>query len=619
MGRALGCLLAAFAAWPAAAATTASDLWYVVSFADHAAGYAHETTMLDDRGSRTHSVTHVVLQRMNARVDFSADQMEDEDAQGRLRHLAARLHASRDETTLDVEVGAGVLRITSGASGRSYVRQVAEPRTLLGTEGARTRTRSWLAHPDQPLVFATFLPEQGAVATVTRRLLRREAHAGSASLALVEQQVEGLPEPSRLWLDADGRSVEELEESPLGTMRQTLASEALARAAVGATLDEDVYARTLLPAQVRLPSPRRLERLRVRLALLRPDTGWADLEGPGQHVLEATPAGRVLEISRAAPLPDAPIDAAADDPDLQPNVLLQSDAPAVVALAAELRRPGLSVLAQARVVQQWVASHLQFDAGLAVVPAGEAVRDRRGSCVAYAVLTASLARALGIPARVVLGYVYVDNVFGGHAWSEVRVGQRWVPVDAALYGAVPADAARIALVRHGGELGLGSGTRELSQLAGNLSIRIEGYTLDGRAVSVPPDAAPWTEAGGTYRNPWLGLALQAPEGFTFADLDAHYPDSTVVTLRDAAGGTIRLAALPLPPGITDPVRRLESLGLTGAAPTAAIAGYPAAQLRRPDVRLLGFGDADTFWLLSATGAAMDGPLDAVAGSLLLRP
>lgn len=612
----LACLVAMPSAW-AAGEATASDRWYVISLAGQAAGYGHESTLPRGSGSRTDIDTHLAVQRMNTRVDFSVLQSEDEDADGRLLHLQAHIHSSRDENTLEVQIDAGHLRITTGAGGRLYTRELDESRVLLGAEGARLRTRSWLANPDEALVYTTFVAEQGTVATVTRRLLRHEAHAGHASLALVEQRTEGLPQPSRLWLDADGRAVEELEESPLGTLSARLATAEAAQATVGAMLGEDVYARSLLPAQVRLPSARRLERLRVRLALLRPDSGWADLEGPGQHVLEATPTQRLLEVSRADPEPDAPIDARPDDPQLQPNVLLQSDHPAVVALAAELRRPGLPAFAQARVVQQWVATHLQFDAGLAVAPASEVVRDRRGSCVAYAVLTAALARALGIPARVILGYVYVDNIFGGHAWTEVRVGGRWLPIDAALYGAGTADAARIALVRHGGELGIGSGTKELSQLSGNLSIRIEGYTLDGHSVTVPSGAAPWTVSGHQYRNPWLGLTLRSPPGFEFAALDARYPDPTVVGLRSADGATIRLLALPLPAGSSPDTALLASLGAPSAQPARPIAGHPAVEARPLGSRLLGVSDGDTLWVLWATGSAAGTPLDQVASSLRL--
>ena len=47
-----------------------------------------------------------------------------------------------------------------------------------------------------------------------------------------------------------------------------------------------------------------------------------------------------------------------------------------------------------------------------------------------------MCRAVGIPARVVFGLVYVDefldrkHVFGGHAWTEARIGDKWIGLDA---------------------------------------------------------------------------------------------------------------------------------------------------------------------------------------------
>lgn len=62
--------------------------------------------------------------------------------------------------------------------------------------------------------------------------------------------------------------------------------------------------------------------------------------------------------------------------------------------------------------------------------------DRKsGDCKCYARLFCVLARASGIPAREVSGFVYMgDSVkaFGGHAWNEVILDGVWVPLDASL-------------------------------------------------------------------------------------------------------------------------------------------------------------------------------------------
>ncbi len=62
---------------------------------------------------------------------------------------------------------------------------------------------------------------------------------------------------------------------------------------------------------------------------------------------------------------------------------------------------------------------------------------RSGDCTEYAVLVTALARALGLPARVVVGTVIheLEGDIGayGHAWAEVWRAGQWHIVDAALY------------------------------------------------------------------------------------------------------------------------------------------------------------------------------------------
>ncbi|MFC1739760.1 transglutaminase family protein, partial [Planctomycetota bacterium] len=71
----------------------------------------------------------------------------------------------------------------------------------------------------------------------------------------------------------------------------------------------------------------------------------------------------------------------------------------------------------------------------------EVARSRQGDCTEFAVLTAAICRALGIPAKVVVGLAYVseykglEHRFGGHAWTQAYVGNRWIGIDAAFRSA----------------------------------------------------------------------------------------------------------------------------------------------------------------------------------------
>jgi len=72
---------------------------------------------------------------------------------------------------------------------------------------------------------------------------------------------------------------------------------------------------------------------------------------------------------------------------------------------------------------------------------------RRGDCNEHAVLLAALARAAGIPARIIAGAVYANDGFYYHAWNELWLGA-WVSAD-AVFDQLPADATHVKLIEGG--------------------------------------------------------------------------------------------------------------------------------------------------------------------------
>jgi hypothetical protein len=77
----------------------------------------------------------------------------------------------------------------------------------------------------------------------------------------------------------------------------------------------------------------------------------------------------------------------------------------------------------------------------------ETLKAGYGDCGEHAVLLGALLRAVHIPARVVLGLVYVPDrkAYLYHAWTMARSAGKWVFADAAL-GAFPAVRGRVPLV-----------------------------------------------------------------------------------------------------------------------------------------------------------------------------
>lgn len=119
--------------------------------------------------------------------------------------------------------------------------------------------------------------------------------------------------------------------------------------------------------------------------------------------------------------------------DRQPNNLIQSDSPRIVALAKEAAGPATEPWETSKALERFVHDYITGKNYLkAFSTALEVAESREGSCTQHAVLLAALARARGIPARVAIGLVYTEDRpgFAFHAWNEVWLADRWIPLDA---------------------------------------------------------------------------------------------------------------------------------------------------------------------------------------------
>src|SRR5262249_62428874 len=121
--------------------------------------------------------------------------------------------------------------------------------------------------------------------------------------------------------------------------------------------------------------------------------GGAGFPSPERGGLRRGRGSLLLEARRAARAPAAHRPAA-DTPELHEylaaNSIVQSDDPEVRHIAREVVGDETDTATAARKLRDWVHQNMRFDAGIAVAPASEVVRNRGGTCMAYSVLLASL-------------------------------------------------------------------------------------------------------------------------------------------------------------------------------------------------------------------------------------
>jgi transglutaminase-like putative cysteine protease len=289
------------------------------------------------------------------------------------------------------------------------------------------------------------------VRTDTLRVLERDVPC-----ALIEFTIPGLGARSRVWVEsATGRLVR-LVAGDGTTISRT--DPAVRRRAERVAFDNQFT----IDVDAQIEDPHRIRRMSVRAVLhsvgSRLDS--ASLNLPGQAFTGTVTFNRidgVFDIAHprydgdgAPPFP--PPDWSAQ-PGLQtylaPEPFLESDDPAITAMAAELTEGSEDCWEATRRLAKWVSDEIGYE-----IPGGGTARRtfelRKGECGSHARLMAAMCRAVGIPARMVTGAMYFvmdHGKFGQHGWNEIYMGEsaRWITLDTTIDEVDYVDSGHIRL------------------------------------------------------------------------------------------------------------------------------------------------------------------------------
>jgi hypothetical protein len=337
--------------------------------------------------------------------------------------------------------------------------------------GAKRETRLAMAQPAVPASALALLPAQrglriGEVASATVFLGEAQALAEAELRALgyersplfegpafrVRTSLLGLE--TETWIDAEGRP--RLEMAMHGAMISALEDPARARAyLVEASLaKEETLLDFSLLASAPVPDARRAAALSIALegvpaSLAVPDSGGQRCARRGERL--------ECRIDRRAP--GTPGDEPEAERFLRPTLAAPSYERQFVDLSRAIGAGPADPDGSIARLLAWIEANIAKEA-IDAFSASDVLRERRAECQGHAYLFAALARAAGLPTRVVNGVVYVPE-HGGflyHTWNEVWVAREgWRPVD-PIFGQGRADATHVALA-------IGESPAELAPLA----------------------------------------------------------------------------------------------------------------------------------------------------------
>lgn len=127
--------------------------------------------------------------------------------------------------------------------------------------------------------------------------------------------------------------------------------------------------------------------------------------------------------------------------------------PSIKELAAKLTEGATTDREKADKINAWIYKTLKKDLSTNLSTASQVLAKKIGDCTEHTILLLALLRASGIPARELSGLIYMGDefqAFGYHAWAEVAIDGRWVPID-------PSWGENVASAAH---LRLGAGTKD---------------------------------------------------------------------------------------------------------------------------------------------------------------
>ena len=158
-----------------------------------------------------------------------------------------------------------------------------------------------------------------------------------------------------------------------------------------------------------------------------------------------------------------------------PGTFVQSEHPRLLALAARVVNLDDRDVDKIRSIMNWMNENIKKVPTFSIPNTLEVLERRSGDCNEFAVLFCSLARAAGIPTRIAMGLVYVEDAFYYHAWCECYLGE-WVAVD-PIFGQFPADATHLRFLA--GDM---DRQVEILPLIGKVGIKVLEYGTAGEEV-----------------------------------------------------------------------------------------------------------------------------------------
>ncbi len=342
-------------------------------------------------------------------------------------------------TTMGV-VDAGQLVLTTTTQGKTSEQSIPWPKQAKGLFAAEHLLRAQPMKPGETRTLQVMVPVFNQVGTV--RLTAADYEMTSlynrvVSLLRIDMTTElpgGLKIDAAQWTDRTGEILK--TSTPLMKLETFRVPRRVALGRASEAPELDLVLDVIVPVARPIAEPHETREVTYRVRLERDDPAAVFSSGGSQNV--QTIDAHLAEITvrglrpTMTPMGDEPAPKAEHR---DSNGLVQSDDERVVDLAEKAVAGVSGPWPRACALEKTVyISIRKKNFSQAFATAAEVAESLEGDCTEHAVLLAAAARAVGVPARVATGLIYIASRqgFGYHMWCEVYVDGTWIPLDATL-------------------------------------------------------------------------------------------------------------------------------------------------------------------------------------------
>jgi len=442
----------------------ATDEWMAVFIGGRKSGWMHDRVARAEEDGRivwvTSSEQCLSLSRLGAPMTITQKSMVVEDADGLVLRFSSATEQGPTLMKSEGIVTDGRVHLTKNAGTPS---EFPFPGGALGPAAFERKLRESGVKAGVAVSLIRFQAEVPDKAVMVKSVVGSEERKDVLGRVLHLFRVESTDSLVKLsttaWVDAQGRGYAMKTVVPgLGEMNCYATAEAIAKANVQPA---EIFAQTEIEPDRVIGKPRELKKATYRIAK---KSGAIEglYEGEGQVVLDRKSGTISLSVEPWTPSANftaamRPLTLPGTEKCLAANAYLETSDSRVRKFASEAVGDETDAVKCARLIEAYVhktISKKDFNVGFAT--AAETARSCEGDCSEHGVLCAALARAVGLPSRVVTGVVYLSpeemggnpkphGAFGFHMWAEVLVAEGcWMPIDAAI-GVF--DATHIAFVK----------------------------------------------------------------------------------------------------------------------------------------------------------------------------